>query len=263
MSVGLKESLQALLAQVGSLGWPEQLLSWIVGDSCSRILFNKDFMSPNCIKTAIITILRNVVLIGSCVYKIPMIRNIIKKRGGDGLNPYAVYLETSAYMALTTYNQLNNNQFWSYADCIAATTQNIAIISLLFLWGLNNKPLKSSHILMVLCSAGIFQYSMYLLPSIYWHYIATYFIVVMTISRIPQIWANFNATSRGVQSIFTSLNSTLGATAKLIVQLNSTNDSYIITGTVLSFALNTILLLQILHLTHVEKKASDLKPKRE
>ena len=97
----------------------------------------------------------------------------------------------------------------------------------------------------VILSGLAFQVLLFNLPKPLWGYIATYFIVVMTISRVPQIIANFQAKSKGVQSFFSSFLSMSGAAAKLFVNVNSTNDSLLIGGALVSFALNLILFLQV------------------
>lgn len=247
--------MQDFFRILGRLQWPLFIVAYLSNDSCATTLFNENFLDLICIRAVLTTLLRNVVLIGSLGYKLPMIINIFKRKGADGLNPYSLYLETSAYLALLSYNILKANQFWLYADCIAATTQNIIMILLLFYYGTNKQSVGFVHISTTVFAFGLFQAMILQLPTGYWHLIATYFIIVSMMSRLPQIISNFSSSSKGVQSLFTCLNSSLGAAAKLFVNLNSTKDLYLIVGALVAFVINSTLLLQVLWLSHKEKIA--------
>ena len=237
--------MQAILRSVYSLDWPLAPLRLFLHEECIARLCNENFLDLSCNKLLLTKVLQTLVLLGSLAFKLPIILNILKRKGGDGLNPYSLYLETSAYISLQTYNKLQSNPIFSYLDCIAASIQNLIIIRLLFQYGIKGIHFSVTHIMNVILSGLAFQVLLFNLPKPLWGYIATYFIVVMTISRVPQIIANFQAKSKGVQSFFSSFLSMSGAAAKLFVNLNSTNDTLLIGGALLSFALNLILFLQV------------------
>jgi mannose-P-dolichol utilization defect protein 1 len=159
-------------------------------------------------------------------------------------------METSSYLASLFYNVFRSSPISTYGDLCAATLQNFLIITLVWLWGIDKKPFTIFHISSVIFVFGLFTAIVFQLPQEYHKYIATYSIILITLSRLPQILSNFLHGQVGVQSIITITNSVLGATAKLFITIIETNDIYLIAGSALSLLLNSVLLLQIFIIEH-------------
>ena len=120
----IKSYIQELLTLSASYAWPVSLVTLIIRDEqCSKLLFYDDFLDSTCISLSISKSLginpfyaeklsKYVTLapqgicmtVFSCLYKVPIIRNILISGGGSGLNLISVYLETSAYIGLLAYN---------------------------------------------------------------------------------------------------------------------------------------------------------------
>ena len=145
-----------------------------------------------------------------------------------------MYLETSSYLAALFYNIFKGSPFSTYGDYIAPIVQNVIIIALIWLWGINKKPFTTSHILMVMFLVGVFSSIIFSIPIEFQQWIMTYSIVIMMFSRLPQIISNFYAGTVGVQSAITLTSGVLGATAKTFIIFVETKDVYLIFGSVMS-----------------------------
>lgn len=165
-----------------------------------------------------------------------------------------MYLETSSYLAALFYNVFKGSPFSTYGDYIAPIVQNLIIISLIWLWGINKKPFTSTHIFTVIFFVGLFSSIIVTIPNEFQQWIMSYSIIIMMISRLPQIISNFTTGKVGVQSTITLTNGVIGATAKTFIIFVETKDLYLIIGSVLSLILNLTLLLQILYLQYVDKQ---------
>jgi len=241
----VKALIQNILSKIAVLS-PEYLVAQILQDKmCSAVLFHQDFLNSKCLGLAISKALGYVMLLGSFFYKLPIILKIFKAKGGDGLNIVSVYLETSAYLSLLLYNTLIQSAFSTYGDLFPATFQNMIIISLIWLWGIDKKKFSFFHILVALFAFGSFTAIILGAPKEHWHWVAKYSIVVTTISRLPQIISNFRAGKVGVQSAITLTNGVLGAVGKVYITYVETKDPLLIIGACFALGLNLILLTQV------------------
>ena len=153
----VKALIQNLLSKIAVLS-PEFLVSQILqNNTCAAVLFHQDFLNSKCLGLAISKALGYVMLIGAFFYKLPIIFKIFKAKGGDGLNIVSVYLETSAYLSLLLYNVLTRSAFSTYGDLFPATFQNVIIVSLIWLWGIDKKKFSLIHILVALFFFGTFM----------------------------------------------------------------------------------------------------------
>jgi mannose-P-dolichol utilization defect protein 1 len=253
-------TLQTVFRWIGWLGWPYKLVSLILeGEKCAHTLFNDDFLDKPCLSLAISKTLSYALILGSCLYKIPIAWNIVRKKSGQGLNMTAMYLETSAIFANVIYCYLRHQPFTTYGDLIAVLAANIVIIALVWNWGQGSKKFSGSHILLVAGLMGIMIYGMFQVPSKHYSLINWYSTVVVTLSRLPQIISNATTGDIGVQSAITVGNAALGTAAKLFVVLVETPDFALFAGNFLAFLTNIILFFQIMFAKpkHADKGTKD------
>lgn len=81
------------------------------------------------------TVMGYAMTLGACVYKAPVIRNILKANSTFGLSPIAVYLETSGLLAYIAYNYYRENPISSYGDVIITVIQELIIVGCILLMG--------------------------------------------------------------------------------------------------------------------------------
>jgi large-conductance mechanosensitive channel len=81
------------------------------------------------------TVMGYAMTLGACVYKAPVIRNILKAKSTLGLSPIAIYLETSGLLAYIAYNFYRENPISSYGDVIITVMQELVIVFCILLMG--------------------------------------------------------------------------------------------------------------------------------
>lgn len=240
--------IQNLLAQIAKTTPLDDVVTAIISSKiCSDILFHKDFLDGPCLRLSISKVLGYTMMMGSCLYKLPVLMKIYKVKGGEGISPLSVYLETTAYLASLSYNYVKGNPISTYGDLVASTSQNMLIIFLLWTMGVGKgKQLSLQHKTAAAAGALLFLSLLRYTPSNYQHLIVTYSIVVLILSRLPQIISNFRTRDVGVQSAITWGNAVLGAAAKSYTTLIETRDPLLVGGSLVALVLNAILLTQVL-----------------
>lgn len=200
----------------------------------------------------------------ACLYKLPVILKILKKKGGDGLSLISVYLgniiitiitislllislETCGYVSAVIYNFKRHNHISTYGDICASVIQNFMIILLIWSWGANGVKVSFSHILLVLLLASMLLFGVFQSSGDSIKYISMFSTSVIIFSRLPQIISNATTGNIGVQSIITLFNATLGAILKAWIYYE--NKDYVqVGGALVAFSLNAILSVQFLYL---------------
>ena len=247
--------LQGLFRAIASLGWPVALVTLIIEDeTCSSVLFNDNFLDKKCLSLAISKSISYALILGACLYKIPVVLKIVSKRAGDGLNMLGMYLETSAFTASIFYSYLRGQPLTTYGDLFAVISANVVIILLVWLWGANGKKIGLGQIIFVLGLSGAFVAVASQCPPQYYTYLANYSTVVLTLSRLPQIISNATTGNIGVQSAVTIGNAMLGSFAKIFVLFVETDDLVLLMGSVIGFSCNLVLFCQVLFMKPVDSK---------
>ena len=95
----MASAIQGVFAKIADLEYPLLLVEKIMNNrECSRVLFYDNFLDPSCLSLAVSKSLGYVMIIGACLYKMPIIVNMMKSKSGTGLDPMSVYLEISAFI---------------------------------------------------------------------------------------------------------------------------------------------------------------------
>lgn len=193
-------------------------------------------------------------ILGACLYKLPILVKIVKARNGSGLNPVSIYMETTAYCVLVLYNYQKGNALSTFGDYALSSLQNVAIISLIWVWGVgpnDPRPITSRHIQTVLSVAVVLVSVLYRFRQVLednGEVLPLYAFAVIAASRIPQIFRNSRTGVVGVQSMITLTNAVVGSCNKVVIAYYETKDPFILWGSVLTVALNSVLALQVLWL---------------
>lgn len=184
-------------------------------------------------------------MFGAAIFKVPVIMNILKGRTGAGLDPSALYMETSSLVSLVCYNFRMGNDFSTYGDNAAAVVQNALIIVMVLHFGFDGKPSGLGHIFTVCSLYGALLWALLFCPEQYYSYCVIFSMTLSTVSKVPQIIRNYSSRCIGVQSWLTQLTVLLGVSAKLFICLTETaDDLYLTVGLACIVVLNSVLLLQ-------------------
>ncbi len=228
----------------------DEFVSYILNKECSAQLFIKKQITTECKQLILSKLLGYTMSFVACFYKLPVLINMCRSHSGDGLNIFAVYLETSGYGSWMVYNILKRNSWSVYGDLIATTIQNFLIIVLVWCWGQGGKKVPTYNIMGFLSYVIVYLTIVRFMTADQYYLIAQYAIFVTILSKLPQIVTNFQQGKVGVQSPITLFNGFLGASVKLFVTLVETND-WLMTGScILSMAFNLILFSQVMYYSY-------------
>ncbi len=294
--------MDILQSAISSLGQTFPTLLTLVtlimnDDNCPKILFFENFLDSICLSDAIGKVLSLIMLGISFIFKVPVILNILKSKCAKGLNPSAIYMETTAYMAIIRYHYCKADDLDKYGDVCIILIQNLVIILLMWVWGVGKGPLSSNHVSATTFLLGIYTASIFYIGEmnnsnlnsdnsslnilginvISYHDIElpynfqTYLpddplkllvhwsTFITMCSRMPQIMDNFKATSAGVQSSFEKLLATLGCIAKSFV---NRLDMTVLMSNMIAAVLNLIIFLQIIILGWSNSKSNSNENKK-
>ncbi len=212
---------------------------------CASLLIAKPF-DLNCLLLLSQKLVGYIGILGSCLYKVPVILKILDKRSCTGLSPISYYLETAAYSAEILYSFLMDYPFHRYGNTVPSVTQNIIIIIFFWIWGSDNK-ISYLHIIQIFIALYIYAYILYITPNVKCmgiEFILLYYIIILITSRLPQIIKNYKTKNVGVQSAVTLGNAVIGSLGKMFTSFNGEVKG-IFVGYSIAFILNIIILLQV------------------
>ncbi len=215
-------------------------------DKCPSILIVNPF-NFECLLLLAQKLVGYIGILGSCLYKVPVILKILDKRSCTGLSPISYYLETAAYSAEIYYSYLMNYPIHRYGNTIPSITQNLIVIFFFWSWGSDNKKLSILNKIKVLIMSYIYMYILYITPNskcMGIDFIILYYIIILITSRVPQIIKNYQSKNIGVQSSITLGNAVIGSLGKMFTSFNGKIEGIFI-GYSIAFILNIILIIQI------------------
>lgn len=215
----------------------------------------QDSVDTGCYKLMLSKVIMLGISAGSLVYRLPVIRNILKEKSGTGLNIYGVYLESSGYFAWIAYNFLAGSSISTFTDSMIRGVQNVMIIVLIWSLGFTKeKKVSTQHILIALATAAALIGIILILGKTSKPIIATYGISMSIVSKLPQIISNYRTGKKGVQSSLSLLIAVVGASSKCIAIFIESKDFFVMLGTVLAASFNIILLAQVQYNAWKENK---------
>ena len=170
---------------------------------------------------------------------------MILKRSCNGIAPTSLYLEESAYITTVYYSYLRGSPLSTYGDQLSATVQVAAMMVLMWWYTTPSLTGIISANYLVLSLWSVFFAALLVTPPERLHMIITYAIVVKIICKLPQIYSNYSLKSTGVQSLASMAIALFGTFVKLfIVQTETPNDWYLVTGALLNMAFTAVLFAQ-------------------
>lgn len=228
----------------------DMIIAFTVSKECLEELFLEKSLSNTCKQLIASKVLGYAMGVGACFSKLPLLVNMFRSRSADGLNIYAVYLETSGYGSLMVYNILMQNAWSVFGDLVITTILHFFIIALIWSWGISGKRIPTTNIVGFLLCVIVYIALVRALPMAHYHYVARFAILANIVSKLPQIVSNFHSRAVGVQSPLTLLSGFIGSAVKLFVNFVETGDALLVGSSLLSMALNLALLIQVVHYSH-------------
>eukprot|EP01119_Soliformovum_irregulare_P008326 TRINITY_DN21454_c0_g1_i1.p1 TRINITY_DN21454_c0_g1~~TRINITY_DN21454_c0_g1_i1.p1 ORF type:complete len:222 (+),score=65.46 TRINITY_DN21454_c0_g1_i1:43-708(+) len=189
------------------------------------------------------TALGYTIMVASLMLKVPQILAIVRSGSVRGLSFSMYILELVGYTISLAYNYNNGYEISTYGEYVPISVQNIIIIGLLFSY---TKQLPIFVALMAVEAASVYVLFSGLVSMRTQEILQASTIAIFSVSKIPQIYANFKARDVGQLSSITVLLQFGGSMARVLTTVAKVPDPTILLGFVIGAILNGTLLAQVL-----------------
>ncbi|KAI8609465.1 hypothetical protein BC830DRAFT_1070880 [Chytriomyces sp. MP71] len=221
-----------------------RLVTPLVGAECSTSLLQFKFFSHfDCTRLLISKVLGIGLVAGGAVIKMPQIYKIFMKRSAIGVSFASYALETAAYIAGLAYNVRQGNPFNTYGEHAFMAIANCVVIAMMF-----HYTNRHNDLITVGIATFVFTFSLFsrfiindtILLSFQW--IA---ILIGIVSKLPQIYSNWENKSCGQLSAVTVGLQTVGSLARCFTTATEVKDLVIFVTYLVATCLNGTVLYQV------------------
>jgi len=175
----------------------------------------------------------------------PIILRMVLNRSGEGISLTTFWLQLLGFSSVFVYNYTKNFPFSAYGENLSLAAQSLAVL------------VTAAHYQQragagfVLALAAYFGWMACALGGAFSPAALSAMQVagtaILTGAIVPQIVLNHKRKDAGEWSVITALLSTSGNAVRVFTTLQLTGDPLMLTGYVLGFAVNAVLLFQIVH----------------
>jgi len=184
------------------------------------------------------------ILLGALIIKIPQIITIRTKKSVKGLQLSSYWMETVGYTITFSYNFNSGFVFSTYGETAFILVQNIIIIYLIYSY---QRKINQNFFLALLAYGVFLVVFVTGLPGLKTlSFFQSLTIPLFTVSKIPQIWNNFQKKSIGALSFLTVFMQFGGSAARIFTTIKEVSDPIILIGFITGTVLNGILTAQCL-----------------
>jgi mannose-P-dolichol utilization defect protein 1 len=223
------------------------------------------FISSGCFTPLLTKALGVVVILGSCLNKIPIMLNMMKTQSAAGISRNSLYGEALVYGSCALYGFLSGHPFTAYGENVSLPMQNTVLI--LMSWQFSAGVISSQEKGTAIVGFATYVFAIlnflpesqrYLLMSSLWP--------VMLYARGSQVLETFQVKHTGNLSIATTTLSLVGALIRVVTTLKETGDMVVISGYLLSMSLSFAMFVQywiyLEKTLEIVKKAKGTKEKK-
>mmetsp|Transcript_8059 Transcript_8059/g.14850 ORF Transcript_8059/g.14850 Transcript_8059/m.14850 type:complete len:254 (+) Transcript_8059:153-914(+) len=215
----------------------------LISDECfNTLVLQLDVLDFACLRQTLSTVAGYGVVLFACVLKLPLILNIWRTKGADGLSAVAVYIECTMYSAVLVFYTSLGSPLSTYGEKYALLGQDFIVVLLMWYYTRTSVP-KMLFITLVYIAivTGMSSLPFELKP-----YLIGYSSMGAIISRVPQIVTNARNGHTGVLSLGSLAAAVSGAVVRLLTILQDVKDPTAIFGEVLPLSLNSMILMQVI-----------------
>jgi len=247
------------------------LATWVWGDaeseaSASVCLKGFPFWMPMaCWSQLVVKGLGVGIILGSCLNKLPIIRNILSSHSAVGLSRPSVYGEIVVYANCALYGLLEHHPFSAYGENVAVCTQSIVIMLLIWRYTQHPSVIGWQERFLVIAIFLLYVVGViFFLPTDFYYLLMASIWPVMIYSRGSQILETWNIQHTGAQSVITMGSSLVGSSIRIFTTIQEVGwDMAVLTGYLLSVFLNSFMCMQyIFYRKNTERFLRDLQEQR-
>lgn len=167
---------------------------------------------------------------------------MLSQGSAEGLTLDSLYLELVSYACSAAYNTLIGAPLSTYAETLIIGFQ--IFIMIILTWQYNKVAL--THRALFAAAAVGFVITINMLPSQYWPSLMAVCSLMAMGSRLTQIAANFKNKHTGVLSVMSTGMQIGGNAVRIFTTMTEVDDIAVLSSYVISFVLNSIVLVQII-----------------
>jgi mannose-P-dolichol utilization defect protein 1 len=203
------------------------------------------WMNHGCWSQLLVKGLGIAIIAGACLNKAPMIYNIWTTQSTEGLSGGALYGELLVVGNSSLYGILMAYPFTAYGEALALFIQAFVLIVLRWILA-NHPPVSQFEVRTAIVAAIMYTGTiLYVLPVEYYSLLMASTWPLQVYAKGAQIYESFRVKHTGAQAIVTILMNVVGSSLRIVTTLKEIGwDLAFLAGSLLSVALNSILLLQ-------------------
>ncbi len=239
---------------------------FIFREDCFDLFFKKyDFFSnQECIKLTISKAIGYAIIAGSAILKLPQIIKILSNKSVEGIAKSLFYIEIFMLINTSAISISKSIPFSVYGESIIILLQNFLIV--LLFWVYSKDIGAAEKGLMFLIFSG-YSFILFvqnnMIDDKMWEIIGQSNMVLLILSRVPQIITNFQNKSTGQLAFITFLLGFLGGIARLGTVLVETDDFLYQLQFIVGVALSGIIVLQfVMYWNNNGEKKVTAEPKK-
>jgi hypothetical protein len=264
---------------IGNYIWGISTDDMITAETTSGAICLADFpshlvslpLSP-CLTTLLAKLLGFVIIVGACLNKAPIIRNVLHSKSVAGLSLRAMYGEVLMYGNSALYGYLQQAPFTAYGENLMVTLQCVVLVWLV--WGYmdqdGTKPAVSlvhKGMVVGVGTAYVTLIVQHLSPE-YYSYVIMSNWPALLFSRGSQILQSYQQKHTGAQSVVTHGMNLTGSLIRIGTTIGEVGyDFALLSGYAISIALNLVLVAQVWlyqeHTAQVLAQASAAKTRKK
>lgn len=217
------------------------------------------FLSGGCFSQLLTKALGVAIIVGACLNKAPIMRNMLHSQSAAGFSRMGMYSETVVYANAAAYGVLEGHPATAYGENLSLVVQNCILVALI--WKFTTQPpvgLSEKLGLAVATVAylvGVFQ----MLPDDMRYLLQASNGIIMIYSKGVQVLETYQLKHTGAQSIITVSLNLVGGLARIFTTLKETGDMTVVMGFALSVFLNLSMFVQYwIYKANTEKFLADL-----
>ena len=237
----------------------------VVAVSAEFCLSSLPWMNGDCWKRLIVKGLGVAIILGACLNKAPVIRNIVSNRAAVGLSRGAIYGETLMYANSAAYGMLSHFPFSAYGENTALLLQSLIIVVLCWKYSSATVISFSERALVVAAATAYVATVPLALPESRYYLLMTSIMPILLVSRGSQILETYRCQHTGAQSIVTTSMNLVGGVIRIGTTIQEVGWDFAVLGTFgLSLVLNCICFGQhFYYQTNTKRFLADLQQQKK
>ena len=170
---------------------------WVFREDCYDRFLALDVSDVDCIKFSASKGIGYAIILGSVILKVPQIQKIMASGSADGINVFSVYVEFFNFLGLIGNSARMDLPFSVYGEAVFINVQNLVIMMLCWNY---SKTIATAEILFVAIFMSAYYWLIFksdLMNDQLWQLVASSQTAMVLLSRLPQIFQNWQAKSTG------------------------------------------------------------------